>query len=123
MKTQEKRLHDKTLKRKIRVRKHLNGTAIKPRLCVVKSNLHIEAQLIDDKNGITLASISTRSKELKGTEWGKKNCHSAKKIGEVIALKAAEKQIETCLYDRGAHKYHGILAVVADAAREAGLKF
>lgn len=111
------------IKRKLRVRKHLRGNSMKPRLCIVKSNKHIEIQMIDDELGKTIASISTRSKELKGTEFNKKNKTTARKLGEMIAEMAQKNDIKEAIFDRGCHKYHGILAELADAARGAGLKF
>lgn len=110
-------------KRAVRVRKHLHGTSVKPRLCVVKTNLHIQAQLIDDDAGVTLGSIATFAKEFRGTENGKKNKTSAKVLGEKIAQIAKEKNIKEVVFDRGPFKYHGILAELADAARSAGLQF
>ncbi len=110
-------------KRAMRVRKHLRGTASKPRLCVVKTNKHIQAQLIDDEQGITLASASTFSKELQNSEFNRKNKSSARKIGESIADIAKSKNIKEVIFDRGSAKYHGILAELADAARSGGLQF
>ena len=110
-------------KRAMRVRKHLRGTASKPRLCVVKTNKHIQAQLIDDEQGITLASASTFSKELQNSEFNRKNKSSARKIGESIADIAKSKNIKKVIFDRGSAKYHGILAELADAARSGGLQF
>ncbi len=110
-------------KRTQRVRKHVRGTATKPRLCVVKSNKHLQAQLIDDEAGVTLAGVATYSKDLRATEHGKKSADSARKLGEQIAAKAKGKNIEEVVFDRGFSKYHGVLAALADAAREGGLKF
>jgi large subunit ribosomal protein L18 len=117
------RNHKMRVKRALRVRKHLQGTSEKPRLCVVKSNKHIQVQIIDDEKRITLGHASTFSKEFKGTEYGKKNKASAKKLGERIAEIAKEKNIKELVFDRGPFKYHGILAELADAARSAGLQF
>jgi large subunit ribosomal protein L18 len=89
---------------------------------VIKSNKHIEVQLIDDQNGLTLASASTRSKDLRGTDLGKKSKTSAKKIGEKLAELALQKNIKEAIFDRGSHKYHGVLAELADAVRGSGLK-
>lgn len=111
------------LARTMRVRKKLRGTALRPRMSVVKSNLHLQVQLIDDESGSTLGSTATFAKEFKGTEFGKKNKLSAKAIGTRIAEIAKEKNISEVIFDRGRHKYHGILAELATAAREAGLKF
>ncbi|NNM43069.1 MAG: 50S ribosomal protein L18 [Chlamydiae bacterium] len=113
----------KSLRRAIRVRKHVRGTSEKPRLSVVKSNKHIFAQLIDDEKGITLASMGTMSKEVQGSEHAKKSKDAAKMIGMKIAQKAMEKQITHVVFDRGPFKYHGIIAELASAAREAGLQF
>lgn len=118
-----KKNHELCRKRALRVRKHLRGTSSKPRLCVVKSNCHIQAQLIDDESGHTLGGISTFSKEFRKTDFCKKNKASARKIGEAIAEIAKSKSIKEVVFDRGASKYHGILAELADAARAGGLQF
>jgi len=110
-------------KRAMRVRKHLHGSSACPRMCVVKSNKHIQVQLIDDDAGVTLASSGTYSKEFHGTEFTRKNKESARKIGEKIAELAIEKNIKQVIFDRGPFKYHGILASLADAARKKGLEF
>lgn len=110
-------------KRKMRVRKRFKGSSIRPRLCVTKSNKHIQVQLIDDEKGITLGSISTFSKDFKGTELGKKSKEAAKKLGQTIAGKAIDLGVKEIIFDRGPFKYHGVLAALADSAREAGLKF
>lgn len=110
------------IKRAQRVRKRLRGNEQKPRLCVVKSNKHIEVQIIDDVTGTTLGSISTRAKEFRGTEFGRRCKAAAKKLGEKIAEIALQKNIKEAIFDRGFHKYHGVLAELADAARGSGLK-
>jgi len=110
-------------RRTMRVRKKLQGSSLRPRLSVVKSNNHIQAQLIDDEAGVTLGSTSTLSKEFRKTEFNMKNKASAKKLGEKIAEIAREKNIKEVIFDRGRFKYHGILAELADAARGSGLKF
>lgn len=115
--------HIRHHKRALRVRKRLRGTSEKPRLCVVKSNKHIQVQLIDDENGRTLGHASTFSKENRGTEQAKKNKASAKVLGETIANIAKAQNIKEVVFDRGPFKYHGILAELADAARSAGLQF
>ncbi|MCB1111369.1 MAG: 50S ribosomal protein L18 [Chlamydiales bacterium] len=115
--------HQKQKKRAMRNRKRLRGSSVRPRLCVVKSNKHIQAQLIDDENGVTLGAVTTYSKDMKGTEFAKKNKTSAARIGTMIGEIAKEKNIKEVVFDRGHHKYHGILAELADAARAAGLKF
>ena len=109
-------------RRKQRVRKGMHGTSIKPRLSVMKSNKHIHVQLIDDDKSITIAAVSTSSKENRGTEI-KKNKESARILGKTIGDKAIQANIKEVIFDRGQYKYHGILAELADGAREAGLKF
>lgn len=113
---------EKRRKRAQRIRKKLKGNAARPRLCVVKTNAHIIVQLIDDDLGITLGSTSTFSKEFRGTEFCRRNKTSAKRIGEQIARIAKEKNINSVIFDRGASKYHGVIAAVADGARESGLQ-
>lgn len=110
-------------RRALRVRQHLHGTSTKPRLSVIKSNKHIQAQLIDDETHSTLGAVATFTKEFRGTEFGKKNKASAKKLGEKIAEIAKQKNVKEVVFDRGPFKYHGILAEFADAARNAGLQF
>lgn len=110
-------------KRAVRVRKNLRGCGNKPRLCVVKTNKHILVQLIDDEKGATLGSASTCSKDLRDTEFNKKNKASARKLGELIAEIAKSKNITEVIFDRGPFKYHGILAELANAARASGLQF
>lgn len=110
-------------KRTMRVRKHVRGSTARPRLCVVKSNKHIQAQIIDDEKGHTLASVATFSKEFKDSEYGKKSKNSAKKLGERLAEIASEKNIKEVVFDRGPSKFHGILAELANAARDGGLIF
>lgn len=110
-------------KRAYRVRNKIEGTAARPRLCVVKSNKHIQAQLIDDGEGKTLGAIATYSKKFRGTEYAKKSKTSARKLGEEIAEIAKSLQIKEVIFDRGHAKYHGVLKELADAAREGGLQF
>lgn len=114
----------KRIKRVMRVRKHLKGSSTKPRLSVYKSNQHISAQIIDDDTGMTLAGIGTMSKEL--NQKGKplrKSKTAAKEIGTRIAKLAKEKNVERVVFDRGRFKFHGLIAELANAAREAGLQF
>jgi large subunit ribosomal protein L18 len=115
--------HINRIKRALRVRKHLRGTSEKPRLSVVKSNKHIQVQLIDDEKGLTLGHTATFAKEFKTTEFCAKNKKSARKLGEHIAEIAKKQNIKEVIFDRGPFKYHGILAELADGAREAGLQF
>ncbi len=110
-------------RRVFRVRKKLKGTTERPRLSVFKSNLHLFVQVINDETGETLASLGTMSKDFKGTEYAKKSKKSAQILGEKIAQMAKGKNVEKVVFDRGRFKYHGIIAVLADAARQAGLQF
>ncbi|MDB6080886.1 MAG: rplR [Chlamydiia bacterium] len=110
-------------RRAMRVRQHVQGTAEKPRMCVVKTNKHIEVQIIDDEKSVTLVSLSTNSKELRKTEFSKRNKASAKYLGEKIAEKAKALGVGQVVFDRGPFKYHGILAELATGARSFGLQF
>jgi large subunit ribosomal protein L18 len=107
-------------KRHARVRAKLSGTEARPRLNVFRSNKHIYAQLIDDVNGVTLASASTLDKEV-NVEGN--NLEAAKQIGELIAKRAVEKGYTSVVFDRGGYLYHGRVQALADAARENGLEF
>ena len=110
-------------RRVFRVRKRLKGTSERPRLTVFKSNQHLFVQVINDETGETLTSLGTMAKEFKGTEYEKKSKKSAQLLGEKIAKMAKDKNVEKVVFDRGRFKYHGIIAVLADAARQAGLQF
>lgn len=109
--------------RAMRVRKRLQGTSLKPRLSVHKSNNHIQVQLINDEDGITIGGTATYAKEFKNTEFNKKNKESAKKLGEWIGDFAKKANITEVVFDRGPFRYHGILAELANAARASGLQF
>ncbi|SRR5690606_14389107 len=111
------------LKRHLRVRKKIQGTAARPRLNVFRSSKHIYAQLIDDVAGVTLASASTLDKELSGSITNGGNVESASKVGELIAKRAQEKGFKNVVFDRGGYLYHGRIQALAEAAREAGLEF
>ena len=108
------------LKRHKRVRAKISGTALRPRLNVFRSTNNIYAQLIDDVAGVTLASASTLDKELNGYGGNKE---AAKKVGKLIAERAAQKNITEVVFDRGGNLYHGRVKALAEGAREAGLKF
>ncbi len=110
-------------RRQMRIRKQVRGTLEKPRLSVFRSNQHLSAQLIDDESGKTLFHFGTMSKELKDKKLGKKSKEAAKEIGKLLGEKAKEKQLEKAVFDRGYYRYHGLIAALADSAREAGLKF
>ena len=117
---------DKNAERKrrhVRVRKSVTGTAERPRLSVYRSTNHIYAQLIDDTNGVTLASASTLEKSVKAEIAGKTKREAAKVVGKLAAERAKEKGIETVVFDRGGYLYTGRVQSLADGAREAGLKF
>lgn len=104
----------------LRVRKKITGTSDKPRLCVFRSLNHIYAQVINDTTGCTLVAASTLDAALRGASGG--NIEAAKKVGQQIAQRALEKGITQVVFDRGGNLYHGRIAALADAAREAGLK-
>lgn len=108
-------------KRHVRFRKNLYGTEQRPRLNVYRSNKHIYAQLIDDIKGVTVASASTKDKELNVEATG--NVEAAKKVGELVAKRAQDKGYKSVVFDRGGYLYHGRVKALADAAREAGLEF
>ncbi|MCD6435757.1 MAG: 50S ribosomal protein L18 [Clostridiales bacterium] len=109
--------------RQIRVRKKVLGTPERPRLNVYRSTTNIYAQVIDDVNGNTLVSASSLDKELQGQFNNGSNKEAAKLVGQLVGKKALEKGIETVVFDRAGYQYHGRVKELADAAREAGLKF
>ena len=108
------------IRRHTRVRGKINGTAECPRLDVFRSNSNIYAQLIDDVKGVTLAAASSTEKEF-GTAKG--NMEEARKVGQLIAKRAADKGITEVVFDRGGYVYHGRVKELAEGAREGGLKF
>ena len=107
-------------KRHLRVRNHIAGTAARPRLNVFRSLKNIYAQIIDDEKGVTLVSASSKDKDF--AQYGG-NVEASKAIGTAVARKALEKGITEVVFDRGGYIYHGRVAALAEAAREAGLKF
>ena len=109
------------LQRHKRVRRKITGTTQRPRLSVYRSEKNIYAQIIDDVNAVTLVSASTIDKDLKVKAGGNKE--AAKMVGAMIAKRAIEKGITEVVFDRGGYLYHGRVQVLAEAAREAGLKF
>lgn len=111
------------LKRHLRVRKKITGTAARPRLSVFRSAKHMYAQLIDDVAGVTLASASTKDKELVEAIGNGGNVEAAAKVGELIAKRAQAKGVTEVVFDRGGYLYHGRIQALATAAREAGLSF
>ena len=115
------RIHRLRTRRHDRVRAKVHGTAERPRLAVYRSNRHIIAQVINDDLGQTLAAASTVEADLRKGATG--NIAAAKSVGALVATRAKEKGISTVVFDRGSSKYHGRVAALADAAREAGLEF
>ena len=105
-----------------RIREKLAGTAERPRLNVYRSLDHIYTQLIDDSNGVTLASASTLTKKGESKKTGG-NVSAAVEVGKLIAERAQAKGIKKVVFDRGGYLYHGRIKALADAAREAGLEF
>lgn len=110
------------LTRKKRIRRKLSGSTARPRLTVYKSLKYIYAQVVDDSSGKTVAYASSLSKELKGKDEGDKKA-DAKRVGALIAEKCKAVKVESVVFDRNGFPYHGRIAAVAEAAREAGLKF
>ncbi len=109
------------IRRHRRVRKKVQGSAERPRLAVFRSNRHIYAQVIDDRAGITLAAASTLDVDLRAAATG--NAAAAAKVGALVAERAKAAGIDRVVFDRGGFLYHGRVAALADAAREAGLEF
>jgi len=105
------------------MRKRVAGTAERPRLCVHRSTRHIRAQVIDDSTGRTLASASSLDKDVRAQIKGGGNVAASKIVGKVVAERAKAQKIENVVFDRGGYQYHGRVQALAEAAREAGLKF
>ena len=114
-------LHRQRIHRRVRTR--VTGTPVRPRLCVYRSNGHIYAQIIDDAAGRTLVSASSLDKQLRQQLKVGSNLAAAKTVGKQIAERARAAGIELVVFDRGGYMYHGRVAALAAAAREAGLKF
>lgn len=106
-----------------RIRKKIDGTAARPRLCVRRSLNHIYAQIVDDVSGKSLLQVSSLTPELKAALDGKNKVESSKEIGKFVAQKAQEAGIKQVVFDRGGYLFHGRIKAVAEAAREAGLEF
>lgn len=104
-----------------RIRKKLEGTAARPRLCVYRSLNHIYAQVVDDSSGKTLCTAASTEKALRSGSTG--NIAAAKTVGKLVAERAIEKGIKQVVFDRGGYIYHGRVKSLAEAAREAGLEF
>jgi large subunit ribosomal protein L18 len=103
------------------IRRKISGTAQKPRLSVFRSNRDIYAQLIDDDNGVTLASASSKEKDILAQAVNK--TEKSKLVGASLARKASELGLTKCVFDRGGYLYHGRVKAIADGAREGGLNF
>lgn len=111
---------ERRIRIKQRVRKHINGTAERPRLSVFRSNKEIYAQLVNDQNGVTLITASSLEKSFK--KDGSKS-DVAKEVGKTLAQKATENGIDSVAFDRNGYLYHGRIKALAEGAREGGLKF
>jgi large subunit ribosomal protein L18 len=107
------------LRRRRRVRAKVQGTAERPRLSVYRSNRGVFAQLVDDDAGATLAAVNWTEKELR--DMGP--MEQAKRAGELLANRAAEAGVQSCVFDRGGYRYHGRVKALAEGAREGGLRF
>jgi len=119
-----KRTHDRAasrMRRQVRGRKKIAGTAGRPRLVVTRSSKHILVQVVDDAAGATLASASTMEADIRSFEGDKSA--KAKKVGELVADRAKAAGVEGVVFDRAGNKYHGRVAALAEAAREGGLAF
>lgn len=106
-----------------RVRGKISGTAARPRLCVTRSNSNVYIQFVDDVAGKTLLGVSTLGPDFKATGKSGANVEGAAALGDIAGKKAVEAGITEIVFDRGGHLYHGRIKALADAAREAGLKF
>ena len=106
-----------------RIRKHVNGTAERPRMCVFRSNKQIYVQVIDDQQGKTLVAAASNDKELAAQCKGKTGIEAAAIVGKAVAERAIAKGITTIAFDRGGYLFHGRVKSLADAAREGGLDF
>jgi large subunit ribosomal protein L18 len=109
------------LRRQVRGRKKVSGTAERPRLVVTRSSKHISVQVVDDLAGRTLASASTMEADVRSTDGDKSA--KARRVGELVAERAQAAGVTSAVFDRAGNKYHGRVAALADAAREGGLAF
>jgi large subunit ribosomal protein L18 len=110
-------------RRKLRIRRKLDGTPQRPRLSVFRSAKHIYAQVVDDSAGTTVAHASTLSRGVRGAVEESSKLEAAKTVGKAIAALLLAKGIDKVVFDRSGYLYHGRVRALADAAREAGLKF
>ncbi|MGD1212317.1 MAG: 50S ribosomal protein L18 [Candidatus Acidiferrales bacterium] len=107
----------------VRMRKRIAGTSERPRLCVHRSTRHIRAQVVDDASGHTIVSASSLDKEVRAQIKGGGNIAASKVVGKMVAERARAKGVDKVVFDRGGYQYHGRVQALAEAAREAGLKF
>jgi large subunit ribosomal protein L18 len=121
--TQSKKKYQGRIRRHNRVRARVDGTTARPRLNVFRSLSNIYAQVIDDAQGVTLASASTIDKEVAAQIEGKNKTDAARIVGRIVAERAKNVGITKVVFDRGGYKYHGRIAALAEGAREAGLEF
>ena len=122
MSSSAKQKRDLRIRRHARVRKNVIGTSARPRLAVFRSNRHIAVQVIDDSTGRTLASASTVEPTVRG-DGPNSNIAAAQKVGRLVAERAKDAGVTKVVFDRGGNQYHGRVAALADAVREAGLEF
>jgi large subunit ribosomal protein L18 len=115
--------HAARVRRHARLRKHVSGTAEKPRLCVFRSLSHIYAQVIDDRSGRTLVSASDLDPDVKKQASGKKKSEVATVVGSALAQRAKKEGIKSVVFDRGGYLFHGRVKALAEAARSGGLQF
>ena len=108
-------------RRHLRVRKKISGTSQRPRLVVTRSARHVVAQVVDDGQGLTIASASSMEADVRGA--GADKTAKARKVGQLVAARAKQAGIESVVFDRGGNKYHGRVAALAEGAREGGLQF
>jgi large subunit ribosomal protein L18 len=120
---QERQIVRQRTRRAVRIRNRLKRDASRPRLSIFRSHQHVYAQIIDDHSGRTLAAASTRDAQLRAEIRYGGNKTAAAAVGKAIAARALEAGVREVVFDRREYKYHGRVAALADAAREAGLKF
>ena len=124
MKQFKKRFKTARVKRHFRIRKKMEGTTVRPRLCVFRSAKHIYAQVVDDCHGSTIASACTLLKNLPEVEGDVSNkMKQAKAVGKLIAMRLQEQGLTNIVFDRGGYIYHGRIAALADGVREGGIQF
>jgi large subunit ribosomal protein L18 len=118
----QKRLEGRITRHR-RIRKKVNGTTARPRLCVRRTLVHMDAQIVDDATGKSLVQTSTTSKDFQAQNGSLNKTEQSRKLGALVAALAKEKNIEQVVFDRGGYTYHGRVKAFADAAREAGMVF